>query len=215
MSNAIMNENRLYVFDEIETLDEEYLRLSIPYLSPERRDKAFSYHFPLDRKLSVTAYLLLRIALREIHGIDEPVVFSYSKDGKPRLRDYPQIHFNLSHCRSAVACVLSVDEVGVDVQEIIPISDSLAKKTLTSKEYAEFKVSPTPFELFCKYWTIKESHLKRTGQGIGTDLTELSALDVAGKTIFKNNKNYCCCVAGITGLFERVNISSVFYNQCR
>lgn len=196
----------LYLFDEIEKLDEKYLPRNLARLSQERRDKVFSYCFQLDKKLSAAAYLLLRLALEENYGIDEPVVFSYGNHGKPYLRDYPRIHFNLSHCKNAVACVLSAGEIGVDVQEIIPVSDTVARSVLTQKEYAEFKISSKPFELFCEYWTIKESYVKRTGQGIQTDFTELAVDDVGEKMIFKNSKGYCCCVAGVWGRIERVGV---------
>lgn len=194
-----MSEHILYIFDEIEGLDEEYLQNSIPDLSHERLSKAFAYRFQLDRILSVTVYLLLRLALRENHGINEPVEFSYNEYGKPFLRDYPLIYFNMSHCRRAAACVISEVEVGVDVQEIAPVSDELAKRTLTATEYAAFKKAENPSRLFCEYWTIKESYLKRTGQGIGTDLTKLSVAEIGEKTVLKESEDYLCCVSGISG----------------
>lgn len=196
----------LYVFDEIDALDDEFPQRCKPFLSAQRCEKAFAYRFPLDRKLSAAAYILLRLCLIENYGIDEPVVFSYGKNGKPFLRDYPNIHFNLSHCRSAVACVVSNNEIGVDVQEIVPVSDGLAKRVLTEREYAVFRAAENPLRQFCEYWTIKESWLKKTGLGIGTDLTALSAEDISEQTLFTSGKNYCCCVAGDSVQFRCVNI---------
>lgn len=182
----------LYIFDELEKLDGGYVSRSIPYLSDERRRRVFSYRFEADRRLSAAAYLLLRLALCNEFGIDEPIAFSYASRGKPLLRDYPLIHFNLSHCRSAVACVVSETEAGVDAQEITPISDGVAEKVLNSSEFKAYKTSENPFALFCKYWAIKESLLKRTGIGITADLTQVSAENAAGTVLYKGTGYFCC-----------------------
>ena len=198
----------LYVFDEIDELDDDFLGQFIPFLPEERREKVFYYRFPRDRKLSAVVYLLLRLALMEKYGINEPVVFAYGKNGKPFLRDYPNIHFNLSHCHSAAVCVIADTEVGVDVQEIAPVSDDLARRVLSVEEYSGYKASLRPDELFCKMWTAKESRLKRTGRGIGCDLTALPAED--NGTIFKGKDYYCSVNAPFNGKapvhLRRVNI---------
>jgi 4'-phosphopantetheinyl transferase len=198
-------------------LDDGFPHRFIPFLSAERREKIFSYRFPPDRKLSVVVYLLLRLALMEKHGINEPVVFAYGKNGKPFLRDHPHIHFNLSHCRSAAACVISDTETGVDVQEIAPVSDGLARRVLSAEEYAAYKASHHPDELFCQMWTAKESYLKRTGQGIGTDLTALPSENTG--TLFKGKDYYCCVSAPFNGEvsapFRRVSVRDFnIFKEC-
>ena len=206
-------ETKLYVFDEINGLDDAFISECTPYLSLERQEKAFSYTFPLDRNASIIAYLLLRLALMENYGINENVAFNYDKNGKPALRDYPHIHFNLSHCRTAAACALADREVGVDVEDIAPVPDEVARRVLTPKEYAKYsasiKTKTNPEELFCRYWTIKESWLKKTGSGIGTDLSILEAEDIGEKTIFKKADNYCCCVTGALVAVKYVNIDGI------
>jgi 4'-phosphopantetheinyl transferase len=194
----------LYIFDETRELDDGFPERAAPLLSAERRTKVFSYRFPLDRKLSVVVYLLLRLALMEKHGIDEPVAFAYGENGKPFLRDHPHIHFNLSHCGAAAACVISDCEVGVDVQEIAPVSDGVAQRVLTAKEYAGYKASPRPDELFCEIWTMKESLLKRTGRGIAADLTALEADDMTDSALFKR-AGCRCCVSGAPVRLRRVS----------
>jgi 4'-phosphopantetheinyl transferase len=199
-----MREAFLYIFDEIHGLDDGFPEWAAPLLSVERRIKTFYYRFPLDRKLSVAVYLLLRLALMEKHGIDELVAFAYGENGKPFLRDHSHIHFNLSHCGCAAACVISDGEVGVDVQEIAPVSDGLAQRVLTAKEYAGYKASPHPDELFCEIWTMKESLLKRTSRGIAADLTALAADDMTDGALFKC-VGYRCCVSGASVRLRRIS----------
>ena len=195
----------LYVFDGMDSLDESFVGQCLPHLSLERREKVFSYSFPLDRNGSVIAYLLLRHALKENYGINEKVTFKYGNYGKPLLENYPYIHFNLSHCRTAAACIVADSEVGVDVEEIKPVADDVAKRVLTAKEYAEYKASRRSDELFCEFWTMKESWLKKTGNGIGMDLSALAAEDTGEKTLFKGRKDYYCCATGAFVVVRYIN----------
>ena len=194
----------LYLFDEINRLRDDFPELAFSMLSEQRRAKAFAYRFPEDRKLSAAVYLLLRLGLREDYGIDEPVVFVYGENGKPFLRDYPGIHFNLSHCRAAAACAIAGSPVGVDAQEIRPVSDKAAQYALSPGEYEEYRAARDPARRFCELWTAKESYLKRTGQGIGTDLTALSAQKIPDKALFVNGPVYCACVCGPAGPLRRI-----------
>ena len=189
----------LYIFDEVDKLED----LPMDRLSDERRDKALRYRFSLSRKLSVGVYLLLCLALKEEFGIEEAVVFGYNENGKPFLKDYPHIHFNLSHCKKAVACAVSDSEVGVDIQDIRPVSDKVAKRVLTEVEHKRFKQAQVPDEYFCEIWTVKESFLKRTGQGIRADLREISADGITEKTVYRGD-GYYCCVTGLNVHIKRV-----------
>ena len=198
----------LYIFDDLGSLDDAFIGQCIPYLSMERKEKAFSYSFPPDRNCSVVAYMLLRLALKENYDIDENVTFKYGMNGKPSLQNYPNIHFNLSHCRTAAACIIADCEVGVDVEEIKPVTDEVARRVLTVKEYAEYRASSNSDELFCRYWTAKESWLKRTGLGIGINLSALAAEDTGEKTLIRG-KNYCCCATGASVTVRNVKIGGL------
>jgi len=185
----------LYIFDEVDKMDDDIPESMISLLSEARIAKIQRLHSPLKKKASAAAYLLLRLALLEIYGIEKTVEFEYNEKGKPILRDYSHIYFNLSHSKRTVACAVSNAEVGVDVQHISPISDQVAKRVLTEIEYNAFKDSKTPDKFFCEIWAIKESFLKKTGQGITSDLRDLTAETVTDKVIFEG-KDYFCCACG-------------------
>ena len=185
----------LYIFDEIESMDDDAVNSMISLLSDQRITKVQKLQFGPGKKASVLAYLLLRIALLEQYGIDEAVEFDFAENGKPMLPDFPQIHFNLSHSKGVVACAVSDVEVGVDVQHITPISDKVAKRVLTETEYALFIQSFEPNDFFCEIWTVKESYLKKTGQGITVELRDITADAIKDKKVFCG-KDYFCCVCG-------------------
>jgi len=185
----------IYIFDELDKLDEEFLQNCDKQLSSQRRDKIKKHKTVKSKIQSAVVYLLLRQALSSEFGIDEAVEFVYNKNGKPQLKDYPHIHFCLSHCKTAAACVLSDNEVGVDVQHITPVSQSLAKRVLTEDKFLEFQTSQAPDEYFCRVWTIKESFLKLSGKGIAGILSGIDSKDITDITLFRG-KDYFCCSTG-------------------
>jgi len=189
----------LYIFDEVDNLED----LPMDLLSDERREKALGHRFPLGRKLSVCVYLLLCLALKEEYGIEEAVEFRYNENSKPFLKDYPHIHFNLSHCKKAAACAVSDVEIGVDVQDVRPVTDKVAKRVLTEDEYGNFKEAPNPDDFFCEIWSVKECFLKRSGQGIREDLRKISADSIIDKTQYRGD-GYFCCVTGSDVQIKRV-----------
>jgi len=185
----------LYIFDEIDKLEESYFESKKSLLSEERYAKIQRLRSTQHKNASATAYLLLRYALSEIYNINEAVEFAYADKGKPLLKSYPHIHFNLSHSKDVAACAVSNNELGVDVQYITNVKDALAKRVLTDNEYVDFKKSLSPEEFFCEVWTIKESYLKKTGQGITTELRDISVDSISDIMIYRS-ESYFCCVNG-------------------
>jgi 4'-phosphopantetheinyl transferase len=143
------------------------------------------------KNASAAAYLLLRFALFEVYKINEPVEFEIAPRGKPTLKKYPHIHFNLSHSKGVAACVVADFEVGVDVQSIKSVSSKTAKRVATAQEYKEFLTAESPDDYFCKIWTIKESYVKMTGQGLTTEFRDISAEKIPNIYTFKGNGYYC------------------------
>ena len=92
-----------------------------------------------------------------------------------------QLHFTLSHCRQAIACVISERPVGVDVESIGRYSESLARHVLSPEEFALVSSAPDPQIPFTRFWTQKEAIVKLTGRGIDDDLPNL---------LFKYNNVY-------------------------
>jgi len=194
---------------ELNNIDESFIEKTLPLLSNERRLKVQKMRNTQRRKLSITAYLLLRFALYEEYGINEPVDFTYGEKGKPELRDHPYIRFNLSHCKNAVACVLSDKETGVDIQDIRPVTDNVAKRVLTAEEYEAFSVSRDPNRYFCELWAVKECYLKKTGQGINMDLSKLSADSVDDIIIYRDSE-YICCTGGKDTKLRNISMCELY-----
>ena len=139
-------------------------------MSRERREYALRYRREHDRRLCVAAYILLQQALKAEYKIEETPLFIYGAHGKPALKNHPDIHFNLSHCDEAAVCMVSNRPVGIDVESIRPFDSELAAATMNPEELRIIRSSPDPSIAFARYWTMKESLLKLTGEGITDNL---------------------------------------------
>ena len=55
-----------------------------------------------------------------------------SENGKPFLPDFPDIHFNITHCDGLAACAFDRSPVGVDAEKPGYFAEILIKKALTN-----------------------------------------------------------------------------------
>lgn len=181
----------IYICDNFHTLG---LDASLELVSPQRRTHALRFFADSDRLQSAASYLLLKKGLWEEYSIDGCVDFNYDTGGKPHLRDCGSIHFNISHCNAAVACVLSRVETGIDVECIVPYDDEVARAVLSPLEYGKVVASGNPALEFCRYWTKKESLLKMKGEGLTGDIRTVAVDDKAFITFEDLQKGYVCSV---------------------
>lgn len=156
--------DRLYDFD---------LEAALDSISPQRRQQALRFSHEQGRRECVAAYLLLKEGLQREYGIADNPVFEYDEGGKPKIRNHPDIHFNISHCREAALCAIGNMPIGADIERIRPFKEPLARHVLSDKEFMYVASSPTPEIEFTRLWTQKEAALKLTGEGIRSDLKEV------------------------------------------
>lgn len=156
---------KVYLFTDFESIDESFLQKCMKVLPPERKSRVHRYKFLIDRKMCIISYLLLLYALRKNYHIKDPR-FGYSKNGKPYLMEYPDIHFNLSHCSKGCICAVSNRSIGVDIQDIRPFSWEIAKIVCCDNELKLLEISDDKNKMFTQMWAMKESNVKMIGHGI-------------------------------------------------
>lgn len=191
-----MDSFELFISPVPEEISDDTLRGLFSQLPPWRLEKALSYRRHIDRFLCAKAYLLLKEGLSKLYGINCNPDFAYGPAGKPYLKKYPSVHFNLSHCSTCVCCVISSSEVGVDVEDI-QYDQEVAARVFNASERKRIDVSGRPDIEFTRLWTMKESYLKLTGDGLCDDLRNLlcSAELPAFRTAEYPDKGYVLTVA--------------------
>lgn len=183
----------LQVFDHPQDVTQEELNQDLLLLPQWRQKKVLSYRFLIDQVLCAKAYLLLKNGLREAYGIVGNPAFEYVMHEKPVLRDYPEIHFNLSHCRRGVMCVIDDQPIGCDIEEIEKKLDlGLCHFCYNDSEVQAIVSSTDPCVEFTKLWTKKEAALKLTGEGINDDLPSLFTHDTLDRLTFDTTVRKDC-----------------------
>lgn len=157
----------LYINDDIYGFDLDEALLALPEW---RRGQALRYRHERDRRLSAAAYRLLCHGLSVEYGMDKAPEFGWHDGGKPFIVGCPEVHFNLSHCPAAALCVVSRCPVGADIEMLREYNCSLARRVLNDDELRQVEESARPDVEFARLWTMKESLLKLTGEGIRRDL---------------------------------------------
>ncbi len=182
---------KLLIYSNIQDFN---LQEALGEISASRREKALKFKHEQGQRECVLAYLLLKRALKEVYGIEGNPEMVEQEGGKPMLKDHPEIHFNLSHCKAAVACVIGDEPVGVDIERVRNYNAQLARHTMNDNELHEIESSADPSRTFIRLWTKKEALLKLTGEGIRSDLkTVLEQEDIEFETT--HNAEYVCTVA--------------------
>ncbi len=160
------------IFDDMAQGTEEEVQRLLPLVSEERRADALRYKHLFGRFASLKSYVMLREIL-ERQGLSHPFLFEKNEHGKPYLKDYPEVHFNISHCKNGIAVAVSDKPVGIDIESFRKVSDSLLHYTMNEEECRIILESPDPEQTFCAYWTKKEAVFKLRGTGITTHLHDL------------------------------------------
>ena len=160
----------LYIDHHIGDFD---LAAALSEISAQRREQALRFRHELGQRQCVLAYLLLKRGLRAEYGLTDNPLFDYGEHGKPTIVGRPDICFNLSHCRRAVACVLADHPVGVDVESLGRYRPALARHTMNERELEQIELAERPDVAFTRLWTMKEARLKLTGEGIGSGMRDV------------------------------------------
>ena len=157
-------ENHLYAIHTDILTDPALFRQWYEKMSEDRRKKIDNFRFDKDKRLSLGAGILLYNGLcRYGAEYNEP---DYSEHGKPYLKDYRDIHFNISHSGSIAVCAMSDKELGADTEKTKHFSKALIEHVFLTSE-KKF-IHPDTSDRDCtRMWTIKESIMKYLGTGIG------------------------------------------------
>lgn len=128
---------KVYLMEDIQKVALAEVERLMQSLLQWRREKVLAMKNDDVRRESVLAFALLMTALRQECQIEEEVEFVYNEHGKPQLARHADIHFNISHCREAVACVIADREVGIDVESRGRYKETLARHILSEREWTD------------------------------------------------------------------------------
>ncbi len=125
---------------------------------------------------SMVAGLLMQYGLEAAGVSKEELIFEKNADGKPYLKNHPEIFFNLSHSGEYAALAVSDKEIGIDIEKLQIGKRKLAHRFFSEEEYAALDVAWSD-SAFTRTWTRKESYIKAVGMGMRMPLNEFSTVE--------------------------------------
>ena len=154
-------------------------------LSPSRMEHIDRLHRQADKNRSLAGEILVQKLLREQYAISTAVIHR-NNSGQPYLTGC-DLHISISHCDALVACAISENPVGIDIERIRPINPQLCQRICTEAELAYLQPGnledPAILRRFFEIWTAKEAYFKKCGTGI-TNLKSVNTLDLPRQTHF-------------------------------
>jgi len=88
------------------------------------------------------------------------------------------IHFNIAHSGTVVACAFSDESrIGLDVEKIKVLDLNNFEYILNELDHENIEKAINPYDAFFKIWTIKEAVTKALGKGLLIDVQQIYIYD--------------------------------------
>jgi 4'-phosphopantetheinyl transferase len=117
-------------------------------------------------------------------------------------------YWSLSHKSQYVAAVVSKEEIGIDIEEVRPRSESIFSLVASDEEWELSQ--DRSWHTFFRYWTAKEAVLKAIGIGIGgLKICRIIAVPDENHIIL----NYRDCLFRVEQLTYKNHIVSIVKND--
>jgi len=170
--------------------DTQLMHLFWECLSTKEQTQAKQYYTSdLSDRYIISHGVLRYILSYYTRQLPQDIEFIHNEYGKPFLKNN-NIQFNMSHSHDMVSYIISLDyRVGIDIElhdSTIDVHE-LSDLVFTPKEH-EFIIkldTIKKLDLFYKLWTIKESLIKASGQGLSYPINTIEAITLSpGENIF-------------------------------
>ena len=161
----------VYVMRNSQSVGTATFQYLMQFIPEEKKERILQQRVKQNADNMLVGAVLAKYMLLKYFQIPFPNQYiSYGRYGKPYLRDYPNVYFNISHSGQFVACAVSDRPIGVDIQIIISYRRDVAKRVFNPEELLQIEASPDRSAEFTKLWTQKEAYLKMLGIGFSDSL---------------------------------------------
>ncbi|MDY4849572.1 MAG: 4'-phosphopantetheinyl transferase superfamily protein [Bacilli bacterium] len=159
-----MKNNHTYIFySKVDVYDDKPLfNQHLNIIDEERRKYVLSYKIDEDQYRSLGVYILYLKALEILKLKEDKII--YNNQHKPDCTNY---HINFSHSGNYVCVAISSQSIGIDIEKVNKLKQSLLKHCFSPLEQDFIKQDDLSF---FRMWTLKESYLKALGYGISKRL---------------------------------------------
>ena len=182
---------------------EGYARI-LESLSKERQERIAKNKNLESKKQLLGAGALLQKVL-DIYGLDANTIYKDSH-GKPMLEG---IHFNLTHTDGLVLCAVGNQPVGCDAELIKKAPRGIAERFFCTGEKNVLHKSELMYDdVFYRLWTMKESYIKMTGEGMSLPMDAFEIQLSEPIKVFRNGVEQSCYIKEYEVLGYKVAVCS-------
>lgn len=141
---------------EIEIFLQKCNKSELNYIEKIKNDKK--------RKQTIIGKMLLDILLKDEYNINYfNTNIKYNKNGKPFI-DNSNIFFNISHSHDFVACIVSDNEIGIDIEKTKLLDENIINLFSSNSEKEAILASKKSYnKKFLQLYSLKEAYLKMNG----------------------------------------------------
>lgn len=179
----------LYAVDISKLPDPRVLPKVMESLSSQRKKRIAYCGQESARRQRLGAGLLLQQVFR-MHGIESDVL-QFEDGGKPIVDG---LSFNLSHSGNLVLCAVGSQDVGCDVEKLREAPKKVGSRFFTEQEqdYLNTLDDEEYDRAFFQIWTMKESYVKMTGEGLRVPLSMLETDRGTPLGMIRNGEREVC-----------------------
>lgn len=188
---------QIYVMDISKLKKQEFYEKAYALSDHRRQQKADALNTAAGKACCIGAGLLLSFSLRKIGICLKKAELVYNEFGKPFLKGYEDVYFNLSHSGCMAACVVGNVPCGIDIQKVQAYNPKLAKRFFAKEEqeYLEGLLEGEERDIYYTYlFSSKESHAKRDGVSAVAVLSTIVDQPFVYKIIESNGQKYVLTV---------------------
>lgn len=105
----------------------------------------------------------------------DKIEYIYNESGKPYIKD-SSLYFSLSHSNGIIALTVSKEEIGLDIELIKDVKDTLSRRIMNDLEYNTYQSLNKESKkiYFFEVWTSKEAYIKKLGTSITLNPSNIS-----------------------------------------
>ena len=187
--------------DECRIFKDKARSLAAGLLLDYMADRLVSENSAENRREGSPVYISSRDLLAYVKDGLSPRECDDMEHGKPYFREYPDIHFSISHSEDYVLVAMSEGNIGADVQLIKERRVDIASRFFHHNEIQYLNCTDNEREGFFRIWTLKEAYIKYTGRGMSEGLNTFSVVDdnneITGEIITgRDGIRHLSCIGG-------------------
>lgn len=145
-----------------------------PLVGEDTVGKVTGYKKNEVRRIKLLGEGMVRRLLLRLWGLHrEDYRICIGEHGKPLVECRLPVWYNLSHSGDYIVAAFSHLEVGIDIERKKKARMEVARRFFHPAEIQclERLTGEAQDDLFCRYWSVKESFLKYTGSGLSSPLS--------------------------------------------